>query len=185
MSAMQSVPEVGSGAGRSDARRPFEEQVWAALAEVPDPEIPQVSVVDLGVIGSVEADPQRIRVELLPTFVGCPAIDVMRRAISERLSGMSESVEVKISFAQPWTSERITALGRRRLRKSGFAPPEGRPLLSAAGHAQAPISLSRPAPCPYCGSRRTQLESAFGPTLCRAVHYCTSCRQPFEQFKTV
>ena len=151
--------------------------VWDALADVADPEIPVVSVVDLGIVRSVERSAERVRVEILPTFVGCPAIDAIKAAIEERLAPLARRVDVAISFAEPWTSDRITPGGRRKLRESGFAPP------SAAG--AAPIALGGVTPCPYCGSRRTALENAFGPTACRSIHYCTECRQPFEAFKQV
>jgi len=160
--------------GRAMAR-PLESTVWAALADVPDPEIPQVSVLDLGIVRSVSVLPERIRVEILPTFVGCPAVEQMRAAIAQRLEGQAASVDVVVSFAEPWTSERITAAGRERLRGAGFAPP---PL----GGQELPVLG---APCPYCGSRQTSLENAFGPTLCRAIYHCAACRQPFEQFKPV
>ncbi len=156
---------------------PSESEVWDALADVADPEIPAVSVVDLGVIGGVRIGPDGIRVELLPTFVGCPAIELMRGQIEKRLAGLAPRVEVEVSYSEPWTTERITPEGRRKLRESGFAPP-----------ASGPVNLVPLLPvarCPYCDSRRTVLENAFGPTLCRAIYYCTDCRQPFEQFKTV
>ena len=104
-----------------------ERLVWEALATIPDPEIPAISLVDLGVIGDVRVDDDGAlaRVELLPTFVGCPAIEVMRQHIAERLTelAIAERVEVAVSFATPWTSERISDAGRERLRRSGFAPP--------------------------------------------------------------
>jgi ring-1,2-phenylacetyl-CoA epoxidase subunit PaaD len=143
-----------------------QQAVWAALAEVPDPEIPVVSVVDLGMVHSVELDGERLRVELLPTFVGCPALELIRQAVAERLAGLAAEVRVEMTFAEPWTSERITAGGRRKLRESGFAPP---------GSAR----------CPYCGSEDTRLENPFGPTRCRAIFWCNRCRQPFEQFKAI
>ena len=148
------------------ATRVDERAVWAALAEVPDPAIPAVSVVDLGMVHSVELDGERLRVALLPTFVGCPALDLIRQAVAARLAGMAADVQVEMTFAEPWTSERITADGRRKLREVGFAPP-------------------RSAACPWCGSRDTALENPFGPTLCRAIFWCNGCRQPFEQFKAV
>lgn len=151
------------------ASRPLESAVWAALHDVHDPEIPTISVVDLGVIGDVQAEAGRIRVELLPTFVGCPAINVLQDAITERLREFADEISVDISFARPWTTERITATGRVALRAAGFAPPSDDPV----------------AECPYCGSRDTRMDNAFGPTLCRAIYYCRSCRQPFEQFKEV
>jgi ring-1,2-phenylacetyl-CoA epoxidase subunit PaaD len=142
------------------------DRVWAALAEVPDPAIPALSVVDLGMVHSVELDGGRLRVELLPTFVGCPALDLIRQAVAARLAGMAADVQVEMTFAEPWTSERITADGRRKLRQSGFAPP-------------------RSVTCPFCGSRDTRLENPFGPTRCRAIFWCNHCRQPFEQFKAI
>jgi ring-1,2-phenylacetyl-CoA epoxidase subunit PaaD len=169
-------------------RPPTEEAVLGALAEVKDPEIPAVSVVELGMVHRVEVGPGRVRVELLPTFVGCPAIDAIRGAVAERLEPLAPVVEVETTFAEPWTSDRITPEGRRKLRESGFAPPaaagggpgpeRGRPLLPTIG--------MRPhATCPYCGSADTSMENPFGPTLCRAIFWCNACRQPFEQFKAV
>jgi len=165
-------------AASSPAAIPTVEAVWAALAEVPDPEIPVISVVDLGVVHRVAVG-TGIAVELLPTFVGCPALDVMREAVRTRLASLAPgaTIDVRFTFAEPWTSDRITAAGREHLRASGFAPPlpGGAQLLQVMPHAT----------CPYCGSRRTRLENAFGPTLCRATHYCDDCRQPFEAFKPV
>lgn len=160
-----------------------EQAVWEALAEVPDPEIPAVSVVELGMVRRVEAGDGRVRVELLPTFVGCPALDVIRRSVAERLERLAPVVEVEATFAEPWTSDRITPEGRRKLRESGFAAP--RPRASADQPLFATISRRPAAACPYCGSPDTTMENAFGPTLCRAIFYCNACRQPFEQFKTV
>ena len=148
------------------ATRVDEKAIWMALAEVPDPAIPAVSVVDLGMVHSVDLDGERLRVALLPTFVGCPALDLIRQAVAARLAGMAADVQVEMTFAEPWTSERITADGRRALRESGFAPP-------------------RSATCPFCGSGDTRLENPFGPTRCRAIFWCNHCRQPFEQFKAI
>ena len=159
------------------------EDVWEALAEVPDPEIPVLSVVDLGLVHAVGLDGERLRVELLPTFVGCPALELIRQSVADRLAGMAPVVEVEMTFAVPWTSDRITAEGRAKLRESGFAPP---------GAASAPdrplfatITVRPTATCPWCGSANTALENAFGPTLCRSIYWCNACRQPFEQFKAV
>lgn len=177
------APTVGvvDGATRpGDGARPaseLEARIWSALAEVPDPELPLVSVVDLGLIGRVSADPARIHVELLPTFVGCHALEVMQAAIADRLAGLATVVEVEAVFDPPWTSDRITPEGRRRLRTMGVAPP-------GAGGASL-ISLDAPVACPHCGSSRTRLENAFGPTQCRTIRYCPDCRQPFEAFKPV
>ena len=161
-----------------------EAEVWAALAEVPDPEIPAVSVADLGLVHRIELDAGRLRVELLPTFIGCPALELIRGSVAERLAGMAPVVEVEMTFAVPWTSDRITGEGRRKLRESGFAPPgpaadgAGRPLFATIGRRPT-------AGCPWCGSEDTTLENLFGPTLCRTLFWCNRCRQPFEQFKTI
>jgi ring-1,2-phenylacetyl-CoA epoxidase subunit PaaD len=160
------------------------EDVWEALAEVPDPEIPVVSVVDLGLVHTVELDGELLRVELLPTFVGCPALELIRRSVADRLAGMAPEVEVEMTFAVPWTSDRITPDGRRKLRQSGFAPPGP----AGAGDARplfATIPMRPTATCPWCGSADTALENLFGPTLCRTMFWCNRCRQPFEQFKAV
>jgi ring-1,2-phenylacetyl-CoA epoxidase subunit PaaD len=160
------------------------EAVWEALAEVPDPEIPVVSVVDLGLVHTVELDGELLRVELLPTFVGCPALELIRRSVADRLAGMAQRVEVEMTFAVPWTSDRITPDGRRKLRQSGFAPPGP----AGAGDARplfATIAMRPTATCPWCGSADTTLENLFGPTLCRTMFWCNRCRQPFEQFKAV
>ncbi|MFL5880780.1 MAG: 1,2-phenylacetyl-CoA epoxidase subunit PaaD [Actinomycetota bacterium] len=161
-----------------------ETEVWEALAEVPDPEIPVVSVVDLGLVHAVELDGERLRVELLPTFVGCPALELIRRSVAERLAAMAPQVEVEMTFAVPWTSDRITPDGRRKLRQSGFAAPgpagaaDARPLF-------ATIAMRPTATCPWCGSADTTLENLFGPTLCRTMFWCNRCHQPFEQYKAV
>jgi ring-1,2-phenylacetyl-CoA epoxidase subunit PaaD len=165
-----------------------EAAVWAALAEIADPEIPAISLVDLGVIGAVafEASPegrQRLSVQLLPTFVGCPAIEVMRQQIGERLGELrlADEVAVELTFAPPWTSDRITPAGRETLRSSGFAPPmQIGPTFSGETLAVLPVVT-----CPYCASRDTTLENPFGPTLCRAIYHCGACRQPFEAFKPI
>jgi ring-1,2-phenylacetyl-CoA epoxidase subunit PaaD len=153
--------------------------VWAALAEVPDPEIPTISVVDLGIVRSAEfSSTGDLRVELMPTFIGCPATAVMRDAVEQRLIGLgvANEVEVVITFAEPWTSDRITPAGRAHLRTSGFAPPPP---------ADTELPMLASVACPYCGSTATGMDNAFGPTLCRAIYFCNGCRQPFEQFKPI
>ena len=165
-----------------------ESTVWAALAEIADPEIPAISLVDLGVIRgfafeSRETGGERLTVELMPTFVGCPAIDVMRQQIGERLTDLrlADEVEVKLTFAEPWTSDRITPAGREALRSSGFAPP----MTIGSTFSGDSLTILPIATCPYCASRNTTLENSFGPTLCRTIYHCADCRQPFEAFKPV
>jgi ring-1,2-phenylacetyl-CoA epoxidase subunit PaaD len=163
-------------------------RVWEELAAIPDPEIPAIGLVDLGVIGDVRVSDDRVEVDLLPTFVGCPAIGVMEERIVERIGslGVADDVAVRVTFEPPWTSERISAEGRERLRLSGFAPPPTGPIgvPSGAGLLEE-LTVLPLATCPYCGSRNTRLDNPFGPTLCRAIYHCAECRQPFEQMKRI
>jgi ring-1,2-phenylacetyl-CoA epoxidase subunit PaaD len=160
----------------------IESEVWDALRRVMDPEIPAVSVVDMGMIEKVSTDGRKVRVVVLPTFTGCPAISVIldevRRAAAA-VPGVEEAL-AETTFTPPWTTDRITEPGRRKLREFGLAPPSGAgPVLITQ------IGLPDPAVCPFCGSRDTRNENPFGPTPCRALYYCESCRNPFEQFKEV
>jgi ring-1,2-phenylacetyl-CoA epoxidase subunit PaaD len=152
--------------------------VWGALAEISDPEIPTVSLVDLGVIHNVEVDDGRVRVSFMPTFLGCPAVEVMRALMADRIRELGAEPEIEVC-SEGWSSDRITADGRRKLRESGFAPPSG------SGPTTLLQIKTGTHPCPYCGSDDTRLENLFGPTPCRSIRYCNSCRQPFEQFKTL
>jgi len=158
-----------------------EAQVWDALAEIPDPEIPVISLVDLGVVRAVEVDERRVRVDFTPTFLGCPALEVMRDAMAERISSLGGEPEINVVMDDSWSTDRITPAGREKLRASGFAPPAPREA-AAPTLVQLQTNAFR---CPYCGSNETRLENIFGPTPCRSLRYCTSCRQPFEQFKTI
>jgi ring-1,2-phenylacetyl-CoA epoxidase subunit PaaD len=161
---------------------PIERRVWDALHDVADPEIPAVSVVDMGMIASVEVQEGAALVIVLPTFTGCPAVPMIRRDVAAavaRVDGI-DAVEVEFTFEPPWTSERITPAGRVKLQEFGLAPPTGSgPVLITD------IGLPAIAICPFCGSRDTHNENPFGPTPCRALYYCNACRNPFEQFKTV
>jgi len=158
-----------------------EPQVWEALEEIPDPEIPVVSLVELGVIRSVDVHHGRVRIEFTPTFLGCPALEVMKRALEEKVSALGADPEVEVISDDSWSTDRITPVGREKLRAAGFAPPAPREA-TAPKLVQLQAGVFR---CPYCGSTETRLENIFGPTPCRSLRYCESCRQPFEQFKTI
>jgi ring-1,2-phenylacetyl-CoA epoxidase subunit PaaD len=160
-----------------------EQQVWDALQDVPDPEIPAISVVDLGIIRKVEVGGGRIAVEIMPTFIGCPAIDIMCCDVEARLRQLADDVQVRVTFEEPWTSERITARGRENLRAAGYAPPVTP--APSLGDNIFPLALHPVVPCPFCGGKHTRMENPFGPTLCRAIFYCPDCKQPFEHFKSV
>jgi ring-1,2-phenylacetyl-CoA epoxidase subunit PaaD len=155
--------------------------VWAALGDIPDPEIPVISLVELGVIKGVQVEGHRVRVELTPTFMGCPALDAMTRAIVAGIERLGAEPDVRVVVDDSWSSDRITVAGREKLRAAGFAPPA----LRSEG-AVTLIQLERGIHrCPWCGSTETRLENIFGPTPCRSIRYCDACRQPFEQFKTL
>jgi ring-1,2-phenylacetyl-CoA epoxidase subunit PaaD len=164
-----------------DRQAPTAERVWAALDEIPDPEIPVISLVDLGVVRDVAVDGERVRVEFTPTFLGCPALEVMRDAMAARIRDLGGEPEIEVVLDDSWSTDKITPAGRAKLRESGFAPPAPR----AAAPPQLVQLQSKAFRCPYCGSTDTKLENIFGPTPCRSLRYCASCRQPFEQFKTI
>jgi len=157
------------------------ERVWEALAEIPDPEIPVISLVDLGVVREVAVENGRVRVEFTPTFLGCPALEVMRDQMAAKVRELGAEPEIQVITDDSWWTDRITPEGREKLRESGLAPPTPR----GAGTPQL-VQLQRGTfRCPYCGSTDTALENIFGPTPCRSLRYCNDCRQPFEQFKTI
>ena len=154
--------------------------VWAALAEIPDPEIPVISLVDLGVIKDVAVDDGLVRIDFTPTFMGCPALEPMQRAMEAKIAELGATPAINVRLDDSWSTDDITPEGREKLRAAGFAPPAPRP----AGKLDL-VQLQRGFRCPYCGSTSTKLENLFGPTPCRSIRYCNACRQPFEQFKTI
>jgi ring-1,2-phenylacetyl-CoA epoxidase subunit PaaD len=156
-----------------------EQDIWRALEEVMDPEIPRVSVVDLGMIHEVKVLDNKATITFLPTFSGCPALDYIQadiKAAAEKLP--LDKVEVTVTFEIPWNTNRITEKGKKMLKESGLAPPE-------PNDGYISLEVLSNTECPYCSSRNTILQSPFGPTLCRAIHYCKNCSQAFEQFKPV
>ena len=158
------------------------DQVWEALAQIPDPEIPTISLVELGVIKDVAVAHGSVRIEFTPTFLGCPALEVMRDQMAERVRKLGAEPDVRVVLDDSWSTDKITPEGREKLRASGFAPPAPRGVGGAPTLVQHDSSAFR---CPYCRSTRTRLENIFGPTPCRSLRYCDDCRQPFEQFKTI
>jgi ring-1,2-phenylacetyl-CoA epoxidase subunit PaaD len=156
------------------------DEVWEALAEIPDPEIPVISLVDLGVVKDVVVDDETVHVDFTPTFMGCPALEPMQRAMEERIEALGAQPDIRVRLDDSWSTDDITASGREKLRAAGFAPPAPRP-----AEKLTLVQLQRGFRCPYCGSTSTKLENLFGPTPCRSIRYCEDCRQPFEQFKTL
>jgi ring-1,2-phenylacetyl-CoA epoxidase subunit PaaD len=157
------------------------EQVWAAIEEIPDPEIPVISLVDLGVVRDVAVVGNRVHIGLTPTFLGCPALEAMRRALEASVRSLGGEPDVEVINDDSWSTDRISAAGREKLRQAGFAPPAPR----SAGTPKLLQLQSKAFRCPYCSSTETRLENIFGPTPCRSIRWCESCRQPFEQFKTI
>jgi ring-1,2-phenylacetyl-CoA epoxidase subunit PaaD len=151
------------------------ELAWELLAQVPDPELPTVSVVDLGIARDVEYADGRLVVTITPTYSGCPAMREIEHDVEARLSERFDSVEVRTVLSPPWTTDWITSDGRRKLAESGIAPPGARmlPLLVAG----------RPSECPHCGSVAVEELAGFGSTACKALWRCTSCREPFDYVK--
>jgi ring-1,2-phenylacetyl-CoA epoxidase subunit PaaD len=153
------------------------ETIWKALEDVKDPEIPAVSVVEMGIVRDVVVDGDRVVVTMTPTFSGCPALRVMEDDIACRVRALgARDVDVQIVLSPPWSTEWITDEARTKLKSVGLAPPP---------HHDGDLSLvlMDPVACPYCDSKNTSIRNTFGPTLCRAIFYCNNCRQPFEQFK--
>lgn len=157
-------------------------RIWDVLATVMDPEIPVVSVVEMGMVKDVEIADRSATVTILPTFTGCPAVPIIREDVAAAVAAVDgvDAVNVEFSYDPPWTSDRISPEGRSKLTEFGIAPPTGEgPVLIAD------IGIPTFAVCPFCGSRETRAENPFGPTPCRAIYYCASCRNPFEVFKPI
>ena len=158
------------------------EQALAVLGEVMDPEVPVLSVVELGIVRDVTVTDAGVEVAVTPTYSGCPAMHTIEHDIVAALESHGfANVTVRTSYTPAWTSDWIPAEAREKLRAYGIAPP------GAADH-DAPVGIGRRRPkvrCPYCGSLDTELRSEFGSTGCKAIHSCRSCRQPFEEFKAI
>ncbi|WP_102127079.1 1,2-phenylacetyl-CoA epoxidase subunit PaaD [Deinococcus planocerae] len=156
------------------------DDVWAALAHVPDPEIPVVSVTDMGMVRDVAVDGGRVTVTFTPTFSGCPALHVIRESIGEAVRALGvPDVEVRSTLTPPWTTDWIQPDARERLRQYGIAPP------APAGDTPLITLDPEPTRCPRCGSLNVRMTASFGPTLCKRLYVCESCKEPFEGFKSV
>lgn len=156
---------------------PTPEAVWAALQDVEDPEIPVVSVVELGMVRAVEVDRTHVRVDITPTFAGCPAFHAIREAVRERILALGATeVDVRRRLAPAWSSDDMSDAARAKLRAFGIAPPR------AHGGLVLP-ELEAPVACPRCNSFDTELRGAFGSALCREIYTCRSCQETFERFK--
>lgn len=158
-----------------------ENKIRKVLEGVGDPELPSINIVDLGMLHTVTVEGSTVNIQLLPTFSGCPALDIIKRDVvsavekaATEVDGIKE-VDVQFVFDPPWTSDRVSPQGRENLKEYGVAPPP-------ADHKEGePWKID----CPYCGSPYTTMENIFGPTACRSILYCTHCKNPFEAMKPV
>jgi len=167
------------------AALPTPDEVWAVLHEVPDPEVPVLSVVDLGIVRLVEIGDEAVTVSVTPTYSGCPAMRVIEQDIAAALERRGIPARIRTVFAPAWTTDWISAEGREKLRAYGIAPPGPAP----AEDVLVPLlrrGEPEPAPrCPFCDSAHTEMRSSFGSTACKGLAYCNACRQPFETFKAI
>ncbi len=153
--------------------------VWKLLEQVMDPEIPVVSVVEMGLIRAVEVNDQSVHITMTLTYSGCPALLAIQEEIKNRLQAAGfKEIELQISHEPAWTSDWIQPQARQKLKAFGLAPP---PIHGG----EFELALLDVVTCPYCGSPDTSLKNSFGPTLCRAIFYCNNCQQPFGQFKPI
>lgn len=157
--------------------RSLEDQVYHVLKKVNDPEINTVSIVDLGMVENVTVRNGDVKVKILPTFLGCPALEIIKNNIAKAIREISEVKHVHVEFIYhpPWTSERITPKGRSGLKEFGIAPPPEYIENDGSFHVD----------CPYCGSTYVTMENVFGPTACRSILYCKNCKNPFEAMKPI
>jgi len=178
-----------------DAPQPTVDEVWSWLADIEDPEIPVISIVDLGIVRGVRfenaADGGAWIVTITPTYSGCPATHVIAGSVVEQLARKGlRRVRLETRIAPPWTTDWMTESGKRKLRGYGIAPPLGPAQaqaipIAAIGHGARPLADSAPAglECPRCGATDVGLTSLFGSTPCKALYRCNACLEPFEHFK--
>jgi len=156
-----------------------EARVWAALTRVPDPEIPVVNVVEMGIVRDVRVEGNRAVVTMTPTFSGCPALHVIRDAVADAVTREGLHAEVRTVLSPAWTTDWLTPEAKEKLETYGIAPPAP----TTEGDL---LQLLPSAPrCPRCGSFDTTTKNTFGPTLCKTIHVCNACREPFEAFKSI
>jgi len=171
---------------------PTPDAVWAALETVPDPEVPVISVVELGVVREVAVgEAGRVTVTITPTYSGCPAMREIERDVAAALAARGWMPEVRTTYTPAWTTNWMSDAAREKLRAYGIAPPSGAepggadPALVPLRRAGAAAPVPAAVPCPRCGSPDTVLQSAFGATACKALYACRACAEPFEAFKAV
>lgn len=158
-----------------------EAEIWTWLKEVTDPEIPVLTVVDMGVVRKVATDGDNIKVSITPTYSGCPAMNEIENNIRETLMSKGfQNVEVEMVLSPPWTTDWLSEEGRNKLREFGIAPPEG-----TSADKRVLFGEAKKPQCPLCSSTDTEMISQFGSTACKALYRCHNCKEPFDYFKCI
>lgn len=155
-----------------------ESKIWDLLQQVTDPEIPVLTLQDLGVIRSVQVEGKKVKVELTPTYTGCPAMDTMASDVRKVLSENDFEPEVRLILSPAWTTDWLSDEGRRKMAVYGIAPP-----LEGMADKMALLQDAPMVKCTHCGSTHTRLISQFGSTACKALFQCQDCKEPFDYFK--
>ena len=187
---MATAPEAGTGTGPGTGTKTGTADLRAAIAAIPDPEVPVVTIEDLGILREVVVDePSRtVTVLITPTYSGCPAMDAIRRHIEHVARRAGYSARVQTRLAPAWTTDWMSEAGRDKLREFGIAPPGPRSADGEHPEVAHPVGVSlavRQVTCPLCGSADTQEISRFGSTACKALRRCNECREPFDEFKSI
>lgn len=158
------------------------EEIWNCLSQIPDPDIPVISITDLGLVRDVEVCNSKVTVSVTPSYSGCPAMQLFKADIVSALKtkGLNE-VEVKTVYSPSWTTDWISDEAKEKMRKHGIAPPEKVSLEKSALFSESKKEIN----CPWCSSKDTKRTSQFGSTPCKALWFCNSCHQPFEYFKCI
>lgn len=157
------------------------DDVWKILDDVRDPEVPVLSVVELGIVRAVETEGDAVVVDITPTYSGCPAMHEIETSIVGALAARGLNGRVRVVYSPAWTTDWISEEAREKLKQYGIAPPE-----PTGAHTDVLVPLlrrSKPIACPFCGSRDTETRSEFGSTACKSLQFCNACHQPFEHFK--
>ncbi len=155
--------------------------IWNLLKQIPDPEVPAINIVELGVVREVNIHNDSLEIVITPTYSGCPAMKVMEEDILATLKEKSfENIKIKTIFSPPWTTDWMTEETKAKLKSYGIAPPD---VLSSEQLFPFLADKKKTLACPYCNSENTVLQSQFGSTACKALYYCNNCQQPFEHFK--
>ncbi len=153
--------------------------IWDIIGRVQDPEVPVLTVLDLGIVREVEREGDQIKVTITPTYTGCPAMDMIGANIKRELRAEGyENVKIKLSLSPAWTTDWLSEDGKRKLKEYGIAPPVG-----ATDDKRVLMGEFSEVSCPYCDSENTQMISQFGSTACKALYQCRDCKEPFDYFK--